>query len=91
MVSLLTSAIRHIAGAPGRTVQYGSARCSKVADSSDAPVLRDQGPDRPAGHGKADHSRDHLHAIYSPAASSRPIRLWSCVASCPLVTVVDRE
>src|SRR5829696_7056010 len=27
-----------------------------VADAFGAPVLRDQGPDRPAGHGKADQS-----------------------------------
>jgi hypothetical protein len=29
-----------------------------VADACGAPVLRDQGPDRPAGHGKADASSD---------------------------------
>jgi hypothetical protein len=27
-----------------------------VADACGAPVLRDQGPDRPAGHGKAERS-----------------------------------
>jgi hypothetical protein len=34
-----------------------------VADASSAPVLRDQGPDRPAGHGNADPCRDLLHAM----------------------------
>jgi hypothetical protein len=32
---------------------------SLVADASGAPVLRDQGPDRSAGHGKADTGLDH--------------------------------
>ena len=32
-----------------------------VADASGAPVLRDQGSEQPAGHGKADPSRDPLH------------------------------
>ena len=31
-------------------------RARPVADAFGAPVLRDQGPDRPAGHGKADAS-----------------------------------
>jgi integrase len=29
-------------------------------DRAGAPVLRDQGPDRPAGYGKADHSLDRF-------------------------------
>jgi hypothetical protein len=32
--------------------------CSGVADTFGDPVLHDQGPDRPAGHAKADHSGD---------------------------------
>ncbi len=36
-------------------------RFRPVADACGAPVVRDQGPDRPAGHGKADPSRDPLH------------------------------
>jgi hypothetical protein len=38
----------------------GGLRSRSVADASGAPVLRDQGPDRPAGHGKADHSLDQV-------------------------------
>jgi hypothetical protein len=41
-------------------------RFRPVADACGAPVLRDQGPDRPAGHGKADMSLDHLHAMQFP-------------------------
>jgi hypothetical protein len=36
--------------------RVGVFRSRSVADACGAPVLRDQGPDRPAGHGKADHS-----------------------------------
>jgi hypothetical protein len=42
------------------------------AGASGAPVLPDQGPDRPARHGKADQSLDPLHAIYGPAGLGRP-------------------
>ena len=58
-------------------------RFRPVADACGAPVLRDQSPDRPAEHGKTDPSLDPLHAIYGPAASSRPIRLPSCQFDCP--------
>jgi hypothetical protein len=30
-----------------------------VTDAIGAPVLRDQGPDRPSGHAKADHGLGH--------------------------------
>jgi hypothetical protein len=40
-----------------RCIRRGSAvRSRLVADASGAPVLPDQGPDRPAGHGKADEN-----------------------------------
>jgi hypothetical protein len=34
--------------------EHPGFRSCPVADAYGAPVLRDQGPDRPAGHGKAD-------------------------------------
>jgi hypothetical protein len=42
----------------GKPLQTGrhAFRSRPVADASGAPVLRDQGPDRPAGHSKADQS-----------------------------------
>jgi hypothetical protein len=46
--------------------EHRAFRSRPVADASGAPVLRDQGPDRPAGHGKADPSLDHLHAVQGP-------------------------
>jgi hypothetical protein len=36
--------------------EHRGFRSRLVADASGAPVLRDQGPDRPAGHGKVDPS-----------------------------------
>jgi hypothetical protein len=49
-----------------------------VADTFSGPVLRDQGPDRPAGHGKADPyagtNRElgrHCRAAREPAAQFR--------------------
>jgi hypothetical protein len=44
----------------------GGLRSLLVADAFGAPVLRDQGTDRPAGHGKADPSLDPLHAMQFP-------------------------
>jgi hypothetical protein len=41
-------------------------RSRLVADASGAPVLRDQGSDRPAGHGKADHSGDAPLTVKQP-------------------------
>jgi hypothetical protein len=40
-------------------------RSRLVADAFGAPVRRDQGPDRPAGHGKADTSLELFHAMHS--------------------------
>jgi hypothetical protein len=71
-------------------VSIGGFRSRSVADAFGAPVLRDQGPDRPAGHGKADQGLDPLHAIYGPTAPSRPKWRSSCGLGCPLVTVSDR-
>ena len=36
--------------------EHRGFRSRLVADASSAPVLRDQGPDRPAGHSKVDPS-----------------------------------
>jgi hypothetical protein len=58
-------------GAP-RTQHGQGVRSRLVADASGAPVLRDHGPDRPAGHGKAD---------VAPPEADRPGagkgRVWS--------------
>jgi hypothetical protein len=40
-----------------------SIRFRPVADACGAPVLHDQGPDRPAGHGKDDASLDDKDSL----------------------------
>jgi hypothetical protein len=42
---------------PGKVLVVPVDRLRELVaqDPALAPVLRDQGPDRPAGHGKADH------------------------------------
>jgi len=45
-----------------------------VADISGALVLRDQGPDRPAGYGKADHSLQKSDACTQDVLESVPAR-----------------
>jgi hypothetical protein len=45
-----------------------------VADAIGAPVLRDQVPDRPAGHGKADHSWK-VNACFGEARFIRLLRV----------------
>ena len=35
-----------------------------VVDACGAPVLRDQGPERPAGHGKADANLDQTDQLF---------------------------
>jgi hypothetical protein len=45
-----------------------------VAGACGALVLRDQGPDRPAGYGKADPSLDPLYAMQFRAASLPQVR-----------------
>ena len=46
--------------------EHRGFRSHLVADASGAPVLRDQGPDRPAGHGKADLCRRPTVSEESP-------------------------
>jgi hypothetical protein len=65
-------------------------RFRPVADACGAPVLRDQGPDRPAEHGKADMSLDHLHAMQFRPTPPPQVRAM-CSAWPPLqVTVTVR-
>ena len=64
MRGLLTSGDRCdrpcLCGPGALRAQCGPKVRSPVADASGAPVLRDQGPERPAGHGKADANLDQL-------------------------------
>jgi hypothetical protein len=53
----------------------GLVRSRLVADAFGAPVLRDQGPDRPAGHGKADARLDQpTSCLQSQIGQGRHLR-----------------
>jgi hypothetical protein len=52
----MTVVVRVAQVACGPSAARWGFRSRLVADAFGAPVLRDQGPDRPAGHGKADLS-----------------------------------
>jgi hypothetical protein len=54
---------RGVAARPVSNLVSIGVRSRLVADASGAPVLRDQGPDRPAGHGKVDASLDPILTI----------------------------
>jgi len=57
------------------SARLGVARSRPVADACGAPVLRDQRPDRPAGHGKAEQGLSRCPPpCQGPNARSAPIR-----------------
>jgi hypothetical protein len=96
----LLSVVHRSAADPARTER--GFRSRPVADASGAPVLRDQRPDRPAEHGKADHSvgRSDLLLAKPDRAGASPAKTVKAqvevvvvlsvgVRSGPLATVVN--
>jgi hypothetical protein len=77
-----------------RTQHRLGFRSCPVADACGAPVLRDQGPDRPAGHGKADASLDQsTTCLQSQIGCCRHLRGWGTaqVVGAVVLSVVVRS
>jgi hypothetical protein len=100
ILPVVTARARREPGVPGVTRTQHGPRPGPVlvADASGAPVLRDQGPDRPAGHGKADASLDRPPACKARSGGIvtlgngdwRRSRQCGVVRGCPLGTGQDR-
>jgi hypothetical protein len=76
----------------------GTSAGAVPSETSGAPLLRDQGPDRPAGHGNADQ-RLEATRLPAPKARSGRISTWArgerrrsrAMWCCPWLSAGDRS